>query len=83
MFSGVPFSGIFRWHATASIQEAPAYRVGNIMLSGPVLPPAICDDPENFINSSINTLPEHQGLGRISRAEAVAAPASIARRTPG
>ena len=29
----------------------------------------ICDNPANFINSSINTLPEHQGLGRISRAE--------------
>ena len=35
----------------------------------------------NFINSSINTLPEHEGLGRISRAEKVAAAASIARRT--
>jgi hypothetical protein len=35
------------------------------------------------VNSSINTLPEHEGLGRISRAETVAAPASIARRKGG
>jgi catalase len=61
--------------------EAPAYRVGKITLAGPVLPPADCDDPEHFINSSINTLPEHEGLGRISRAEKVAARASIDRRT--
>ena len=61
--------------------EAPAYQVGKITLHGPVLPAATCDDPENFINSSINTLPEHAGLGRISRAETVAAKASIARRT--
>ena len=60
--------------------EAPAYQVGTITLHGPVLPPAICDDPANFINSSINTLPEHEGLGRISRAEKVAAKASIDRR---
>jgi hypothetical protein len=46
-----------------------------------VLPPEVCDDPANFINSSINTLPEHAGLGRISRGETVAARASIDRRT--
>lgn len=77
----------WRWVEDTTLEwkeaEAPPYRVGKITLSGPALPPAICDEPENFINSSINTLPEHQGLGRISRAEAVAAPASIARRTPG
>jgi hypothetical protein len=61
--------------------EAPAHRVGRISLTGPVLPPEVCDDPANFINSSINTLPEHAGLGRISRGEAVAARASIERRT--
>jgi hypothetical protein len=55
--------------------------VGKITLTGPVLTPEICDDPANFINSSINTLPEHEGLGRISRAEKAAAPASIRRRT--
>jgi hypothetical protein len=60
--------------------EAPAYQVGKISLKGPVLPSEICDDPGNFINSSINTLPEHKGLGRISRAETVAAKASIDRR---
>jgi catalase len=63
--------------------EAPAYRVGKISLKGPVLPSEICDDPRNFINSSINTLPEHKGLGRISRAETVAAKASIDRRAGG
>lgn len=75
-----------RWVEDTTLEwkesEAPAYRVGRITLRGPVLPAAVCDDPGNFINSSINTLPEHEGLGRISRAEAVAAPASIARRTP-
>jgi catalase len=60
--------------------EAPAYQVGKISLKGPVLSSEICDDPGNFINSSINTLPEHEGLGRISRAETVAAKASIDRR---
>jgi hypothetical protein len=63
--------------------EAPAYRVGKISLRGPVLSSEICDDPRNFINSSINTLPEHKGLGRISRAETVAAKASIDRRAGG
>jgi catalase len=63
--------------------EAPAYQVGKISLKGPVLTPEICDDPGNFINSSINTLPEHEGLGRISRAETVAAKASIDRRAGG
>lgn len=62
-------------------EEAPAHRVGRISLRGPVLPAEVCDDPANFINSSINTLPEHAGLGRISRGEAVAARASIERRT--
>jgi catalase len=63
--------------------EAPAYQVGKISLKGPVVPPEICDDPGNFINSSINTLPEHEGLGRISRAETIAAKASIERRAGG
>jgi catalase len=63
--------------------EAPAYQVGKISLKGPVLASEICDDPRNFINSSINTLPEHKGLGRISRAETVAAKASIDRRAGG
>lgn len=61
--------------------EAPLYRVGRITLRGPTQPAAICDDPANFINSSINSLPEHAGLGRISRAEKVAARASIERRS--
>jgi catalase len=82
----LPAAEHWRWVEDTTLEwkeaEAPAYRVGRITLRGPVLPPAVCDDPENFINSSINTLPEHKGLGRISRAEAVAAPASIARRTP-
>jgi catalase len=77
----------WRWVEDTTLEwkesEAPAYRVGKITLTGPVLPPEICDDPANFINSSINTLPEHEGLGRISRAEKAAAPASIRRRTPG
>ena len=76
----------WRWVEDTTLEwkeaEAPAYRVGKISLHGPALPPAICDAPENFINSSINTIPEHEGLGRISRAETVAAQASIARRTP-
>lgn len=75
----------WRWVEDTTLEwkesEAPAYRVGKISLTGPVLPPEICDDPANFINSSINTLAEHEGLGRISRAETVAAPASIDRRT--
>ena len=36
--------------------------------------------PVTSSNRSINTLPEHEGLGRISRAETVAAKASIDRR---
>jgi catalase len=75
----------WRWVEDTTLEwkesEAPAYRMGKITLTGPVLAPAICDDPANFINSSINTLPEHEGLGRISRAEKAAAPASIHRRT--
>ena len=75
----------WRWVEDTTLEwkeaEVPAYRVGKISLTGPVLPPEICDNPANFINSSINTLPEHEGLGRISRAEKVAAPASIRRRT--
>jgi hypothetical protein len=63
--------------------EAPAYQIGKITLKGPVLASEICDDPSNFINSSINTLPQHEGLGRISRAETVAAKASIERRAGG
>ena len=61
--------------------EAPPYRVGRLSLRGPALPAAVCDDPANFINSSINSLPEHTALGRISRAEQVVARASIKRRT--
>lgn len=74
----------WRWVEDTTLEwkesEATAYRVGKITLHGPVLPPTICDAPDNFINSSINTIPEHEGLGRISRAETVAAKASIARR---
>jgi hypothetical protein len=83
----LPKDETWRWVEDTTLEwkesEAPAYRVGKIALSGPTLPPAVCDAPENFINSSINTLPEHEGLGRISRAETVAAPASIARRKGG
>jgi hypothetical protein len=61
--------------------EARPYRVGRITLRGPALPAEVCDDPANFINSSINTLPEHTALGRISRAEQVAARASVERRS--
>ena len=75
----------WRWVEDTTLEwkelEAPAYRVGKITLTGPALTPEICDDPANFINSSINTLPEHEGLGRISRAEKAAAPGSIRRRT--
>ena len=82
----LPQAEHWRWVEDTTLEwkeaEAPAYRVGRITLTGPILPPPVCDAPDNFINSSINTLPEHAGLGRISRAEAVAAPASIARRTP-
>ncbi len=80
----LPQEETWRWVEDTTLEwkesEAPAYRIGKIALTGPALPPAVCDAPENFINSSINTLPEHQGLGRISRAETIAAPASIARR---
>jgi catalase len=82
----LPQAEHWRWVEDTTLEwkeaEAPAYRVGRITLTGPILPPPVCDASDNFINSSINTLPEHAGLGRISRAEAVAAPASIARRTP-
>ncbi len=81
----LPSDETWRWIEDTTLEwketEAPSYPVGRITLAGPALPPAVCDDPANFINSSINTLPEHEGLGRISRAEKVAAPASIARRT--
>jgi hypothetical protein len=81
----LPQDQTWRWVEDTTLEwkesEAPPYRVGRITLAGPALAPAVCDDPANFINSSINTLPEHEGLGRISRAEAIAAPASIARRT--
>jgi hypothetical protein len=80
----LPEEETWRWVEDTTLEwkeaEAPARRVGRISLTGPALPPEVCDDPENFINSSINTLPEHQGLGRISRAETVAAKASIERR---
>jgi catalase len=83
----LPPEQYWRWVEDTTLEwkeaEAPAFRVGKISLTGPVLPSEICDDPVDFINSSINTLPEHEGLGRISRAEKVAAPASIRRRTPG
>ena len=75
----------WRWVEDTTLEwkeaEAKPFRVGRITLRGPVLPAEVCDDPANFINSAINTLPEHAGLGRISRAEQVAAPASIERRT--
>ena len=81
----LPPDETWRWVEDTTLEwkesEAPPYRVGKITLAGPVLAPEVCDDPANFINSSINTLPEHEGLGRISRAEKVAAAASIARRT--
>ena len=76
----------WRWVEDTTLEwkeaEAKPYRVGQIALRGRALPAEVCDDPANFINSSINTLPEHAGLGRISRGERVAAPASIERRTP-
>jgi len=61
--------------------QAPLHRVGRITLRGQTVPAAVCDDPANSINSSINSLPEHAGLGRISRAEKVVARASIERRS--
>jgi catalase len=80
----LPEAEHWRWVEDTTLEwkeaEAPGFRVGRITLTGPIVSAETCNDPDNFINSSINTLPEHAGLGRISRAETLAAKASVERR---
>ena len=63
--------------------EAPAYQVGKIFLKAPFSRQKSAMIPVTSSTPTINTLPEHEGLGRISRAETVAAKASIDRRAGG